>query len=96
MKNIAITAVAVFALTVSTVYAGEHTMDFNNSFAYTKSTQSSGSAESAASAGSAGSSPASFEGANTIVLLGLIAFVLVCLAVCGGGRDNTINSGYED
>lgn len=93
MKNLIIMAITIFAFATSAVFAGDNRMDFGNAFSYSKSTQSAGSAGSAGSngstgsTGSAGSAPGSFQGASGAILIGLGILVLVCIAVCGGGKD---------
>ena len=93
MKNLIIMAITIFAFATSAVFAGDHRMDFENAFSYSKSTQSAGSAGSVGSAGSngsagsAGSAPGSFQGASGAILIGLAVLVLVCIAVCGGGKS---------
>ena len=91
MKNFII-AVTIFVFAASTAFAGDNRMDFENAFAYSKSTQSAGSAGSNGSAGSdgsAGSAAGSSAGASGAILIGLAVLVLVCIAVCGGGDNHT-------
>jgi hypothetical protein len=89
MKNLIIMAVTIFAFAAQATYAGENSMSLDNAFSYTKSTQSGGSAGSANSAASA---PGSFQGASGAILLGLLALLIVCVAVCDGGSDNGTTS----
>lgn len=93
MKNLIIMAITIFAFATSAVFAGDNRMDIENAFSYSKSTQSAGSfgsfgsAGSAGSNGSAGSASGSFQGASGAILIGLAVLVLVCIAVCGGSKD---------
>jgi len=89
MKNLIIMSITVFAFAISAAFAGDNRMDFENAFSYSKSTQSAGSI---GSTGSAGSSPGSFQGASGAILIGLAVLVLVCVAVCGGGKDHSYSS----
>jgi hypothetical protein len=97
MKNLIITTLTVFSFATAPVFAGEASMNMNNAFAYSKSTQSAGSApvsgNSAGSAGSAGSSPGSFAGPNGAILLGLALIAVVIIAASSGGGGNSTYPG---
>ncbi len=83
MKKSIITLTTIFALSTSSAFAGGNGMDFNNAFAYSKSTQS-GSIGSAQSADSANS-----LGVGTGFLIFLVAVIVVAVVVGNGGSDNT-------
>lgn len=82
MKKSLITATTIFALSTSSVFAAGNGMDFNNAFAYSKSTQS-GSIGSAQSADSSNS-----FGVGTGFLIFLVAVIAVAVIVGNSGSDD--------